>query len=161
MGHLVGALLSDSDSFVVRSACEAAGRQRMKDLHDSVIRLLKVTEAATRIAALHALSELWQESDFTPVLHIFTVDPSVEVRKEAAWALRSKASTSNWRPLFDLWRADGLARHRQWACELATVHGDADLLPDVRNLTGDLNGHVRSRAAEAVRALETRGLARG
>jgi HEAT repeat protein len=152
------ALLSDPKAFVVRSACEAAGRQRLAEAHDAILRLLGAAESATRATSLHALGELWQPADFERVLRAFTSDRSVEVRKQAAWTLREHASRSNWRALFEVWRGDAVPRHRQWACELAAAHGGVEILPDLGRLAADVDGHVRGRAVLAIRELEGRGI---
>jgi HEAT repeat protein len=112
------------------------------------------------VAALHALRELWRDDDVERVLHQFSRGASAEVRKEAAWTLRSTASTATWRRLFDLWCEDALPRHRAWACELAGMHGSHDVLTALDRLTHDVDGHVRHAAAHAIRQIkaERRGL---
>jgi HEAT repeat protein len=146
---------------VVRSACEAAAVKRVTAAHDSILRLIDAGEESTRVVSLRALRTLWQESDFDRVFRAFSSDGSTDVRKEAAWTLQSNASPSTWRRLFEAWRADALARHREWACELASAYGGTDVLPDLLGLVNDIDGHVRERAAQAVRDLETRRVTEG
>jgi HEAT repeat protein len=154
-------LLSDADGLVVRSACEAAAVKRVTAAHDSILRLIDAEEESTRIVSLHALRALWQESDFERVFRAFSSDGSTAVRKEAAWTLRSNASPSTWRRLFEVWRASSLPRYREWACELASAYGSSNVLPDLRRLVNDTDGHVRKRAAQAVRDVKTRGVTEG
>jgi len=161
LGTAVRSLLSDRDPIVVREACEAAGRQHLRDAHDSVARLLNAEDAPTRAAAVRALRELWREADFERVLRAFTSDASDGVRKEAAWTLRSVVSAANWRVLFGLWQVDPLPRHRGWACEMAVEFGGREVLPALQQLAADVDGHVRDRAAQALRDLEARGLTSG
>ena len=151
-------LLSDAHGTVVRSACEAAAVKRVTAAHDSILRLIDAGEESTRVVSLRALRTLWQESDFDRVFRAFSSDGSTDVRKEAAWTLQSNASPATWRRLFEVWRADSLPRHRGWACDLASAYGDSDVLADLRGLVNDIDGHVRERAAQAVRDLETRGV---
>lgn len=158
---VVLSLLGDTHSFVVRSACKSAARQRLLDAHDSILLLLSAPEIPTRVAALGALRELWQEADFDDVVRAFKTDESDEVRKAAAWTLRSIASPANWQAMFAAWRVDPLPRHRKWACELAALYGNREVLTDLRGLTKDLDGHVRHCAAQAVRELEARGRTSG
>jgi hypothetical protein len=153
--------LSDRDPVVVRAACQAAGRQHLVDAHDFVARLLDADDASTRAAAVGALRELWREADFERVFGAFTSDASDEVRKEAAWTLRSATSAANWRALFGIWQVDPLPRHRKWACELAAEFGGREDLPALHHLTGDVNGHVRDHAVQALREFEARGLVSG
>jgi len=158
LGALVCNLLSDTHDFVVRSACEAAARHRVTEAHDAVVRLLDATPEASRVAALHALRELWRDGDFERVLRAFSSATSDAVRKEAAWTLRSTASAFTWRQLFALWSEDALPRHRGWACELAATYGGPEVLTGLKRLTHDVDGHVRNVAARAVREIEARGL---
>ena len=153
----VCSLLSDTHDFVVRSACEAAAHHHLTDAHDAVLALLDAKPESSRETALQALRELWQDADFTRVLRAFTSETSTAVRKEAAWTLRSTASASTWRQLFALWSGDALPRHRGWACELAALYGSREVLTDLERLTRDVDGHVRDKAAQAVRDIEARG----
>jgi HEAT repeat protein len=156
LGKVIRSLLSDPHPFVVRSACEAAFRQRSVEAHDSIVRLLDADEDSTRVAALRALRGLWQQADFEKVLRVFTSYASGEVRNEAAWTLRSVASATNWDQLFALWRVDPLPRHREWASELALHYGSREVVPELRHLAEDADGHVRKSAARAVQELEAR-----
>jgi HEAT repeat protein len=131
------------------------------DAHDSILRLLDAADKATRATALDALGELWQSADFERVLRAFTSDRSVEVRKRAAWTLRKHSSGLTWRALFGVWHADAVPRHRQWACELAAAYGGGEVLPELRRLSDDADGHVRDRAVGAIREVERRGIAGG
>lgn len=150
---VICSLLVDPDPLVVRSACEAAGRQHLPEAHDSVVALLDAGAPATRMVAVRVLRELWQPCDFGRVLAVFSSDPSEAVRREAAWTLRRVADGGSWRELFERWQADPLPRHRQWACELARQFGGRELLPALEALSRDRDGHVRDHAAEAVREI--------
>ena len=156
LAHAIMKLLYDSHPEVVRSACEAAGRLRLTKAHDPVARLLDSPDRATRRTAARVLRSLWIDTDFARLLQTFTSDPDSEVKKEAAWTLRATASTSTWRQLFEIWQADGLPRHRGWAAELAGAYGDKEVLPPLRGLRNDVDGHVRDRAVQAIRDIEGR-----
>jgi HEAT repeat protein len=149
-------LLTDSHQFVVRSACEAAARQRIVQAHDPILRLLDSADDSTRSVAARSLRSLWREGDFERVLQTFTSDPSSEVKREAAWTLRAAASQSTWMQLFAIWQADALPRHRRWAVELAAAFGDEGVLPQLQRLMNDVDGHVRHRATQAIREVEAR-----
>jgi HEAT repeat protein len=149
-------LIADSDQIVVRSACEAAGRQRLTQAHDAIVRLLDSPDASTRGVAVRTLRSLWRETDFDRVLRTFTSDHSTEVTRDAAWTLRAFASESNWQELFAIWQADVLPRHRRWAAELAGVFGDRRFLPRLERLAEDTDGHVRHQAIQAIRDLQAR-----
>jgi len=154
-------LLSDEHGTVVRSACEAAAVKRVAAAHDSILRLIDAGEESTRVVSLRALRTLWQESDFDRVFRAFSSDSSTDVRREAAWTLQSNASRATWRRLFEVWLADSLPRHREWACDLASAYGGSDVLTDLSGLVNDIDGHVRERAAQAVRDLEARDVTEG
>ena len=154
LASAIRTLLTDPSPVVVRSACEAAARQRVVDAHDRMVELLDDRDDSTRAAAVQALRDLWRDADLARVLRAFSSDASVEVRKEAAWTLRSAASPSNWHELFAVWHADSMPRYRQWACELAAAFGNGGVVPDLHRLTGDPDGHVRNHAVGALRALE-------
>lgn len=153
LADAVVSLLSDEDTHVVRAACEAAQRLRIVAARDDVRRLLLADDALTRARAVAALPEFWREQDFEPVLRLFRSDPSAEVRKATGWALRSVASPATAAALFEVWRDDPLPRHRTWACELAAEFRLTGKLAELRVLTDDLDGHVRTSAECAVRAL--------
>jgi HEAT repeat protein len=156
LGTVIGRLLSDSDQVVVRSACEAAARHHLMDTHAAILGLLDTPDESTRLVAVRALRDLWIQADFGRVFQAFTSDPSSEVRKEAAWTLRAGASSSTWQELFAAWHVDAIPRHRAWAAELAAAYGDKEVLPQVRRLANDVDGHVRYRATQAARDLEAR-----
>ena len=156
LASVVRALIADTDAAVVRSACDAAGQQRMLEVRDSVARLLEAKEVSTRIAAIRSIRELWKATDFEPVFDAYLHDSSEHVQREAAWTLRATVSASTWHRLFRAWHVDPLPRHRVWACEIALAYGDSDVLRDLRRLTGDVDGHVRLRARQVVTALEQR-----
>lgn len=148
--------LRDSSEFVVRTACEVAAKLGLYEAHDDLLKLLFSPLESTRQAALCALETLGQDKDFEAVLRVFASDPSKAVRKQAAWTLRSAATSWNWSRLFSLWYADEPPRHRQWACELAETFGDADVLPQLFLLSGDANGHVRKAAHLAAERIQAR-----
>jgi HEAT repeat protein len=147
-------LLSDSHGVVVRAACEAAGQHHLAQCNAVILRLLDTADASTREVAVRTLRSLWSETDCDRVLETFTSDPDQKVRKEAAWTLREVASPSTWQRLFAVWQANPLPRHRRWAAELAAAFGDEDVLPQLRRLAADTDGHVRDQATDAIRALQ-------
>jgi hypothetical protein len=60
------------------------------------------------------------------------------------------------RTLFDAFYRDELARHRQWACDLAETFSGTEILPLLLQLSFDLDGHVRKAASRAARTLSSR-----
>ncbi len=156
LGATILRLLGDNHHVVVRSASEAAGRHRLAQTHDAILRLLDTTNDSTRRVAVRTLRSLWIETDFDRVLRTFMSDPAPEVRKAAAWTLRAVAAPSTWQQLFEVWQADGLPRHRGWAAELAGAFGDKQVLSQLERLSTDPDGHVRHHATQAILALEAR-----
>lgn len=151
---LLGKRLGDPSPYVVRTACRAVALLGLHSLHDAVAVLLRAREAPTRTEALAALATLWQPTDFEPVFVCLRLDPSAEVRKRAAWTLRTNASAASWRRLFDTWRRDPLPRHRTWAAELAAALGGREVEPPLQELLEDPNGHVRKAAQDALRQID-------
>jgi len=50
---------------------------------------------------------------------------------------------------------DELARHRQWACDLAETFSGTEILPLLLQLSLDLDGHVRKAASRAALTLSS------
>jgi hypothetical protein len=144
-------VLSDQSSYVVRAACEVVARWQLIEAHQRVVALLADASAETLKAAIRALDAIWLDADFLPVFRIYTSAPEIAVRREAAWVLRRRAASANWRLLFEACRNDGLPRHRQWACELAVTFSDPDVVPLLLPLASDADGHVRKAALQAIR----------
>jgi hypothetical protein len=98
---------------------------------------------------------VWRDADFFVVFQVYERDADFRVSREAAWVLRRHADSENWRRLFEAFSADELARHRQWACEIAETFSDAGMLPLLSQLTFDSNGHVRKAASHAINVMST------
>ena len=147
------ACLTDPSPYVVRTACKVVAELKLEDACDSLRKLVHSDAGNTRIAALIALKELWQPSDFDLVLSMFQKDVSEQVRREAAWTLRSNADKSNWESLFEVWRTDPLHRHRIWACELAGKFGDRSHAKILQVMLKDTDGHVRAAADHTLQEL--------
>ena len=148
--NVIERALNDTSPYVVRTACEVVGNLKLSTLHDNVATLLNSKYPVTRQSALRVLSQLWHESDFPMVFHIFISDGNESVRKEAAWVLRDHPSKENWLELFQAWWQDPLGRHRRWSCELATTFGASKVEKELKELSGDADGHVRKAAASAL-----------
>ena len=142
---ILGAL-DDPSECVVRAACDVVARWRLNEAHERVVAFLGNASKATRQVALRALAAIWVDADFPLVFGILTNASEIEVRREAAWVLRHRATSLCWRTLFDVFRTDELARHRQWACELAGSFSGPDILQVLRKLSEDVDGHVRQAA---------------
>jgi HEAT repeat protein len=136
--------ICDSSEYVVREA------------HDSVLALLASPSAATRQSASRALGTIWFDIDFPPIFGLYLNDPELDVRREAAWVLRRRVHAANWQALFDVFCVDELARHRQWACEIAERFSGAEVLPVLSTLSLDIDGHVRKAALHASRTVSGR-----
>jgi len=150
---LVCNALRDPEQFVLRAACNAAATLRLSGAHELLQSLLASSSPATRCAAIAALNTLWRISDYTAILQLFTNDPSDNVRKGAAWALRTHSTSENWRELFIIWRNSEPPRYRIWSCELAAEFGPGEVAPHLETLANDKNGHVRAAAAKALRRI--------
>lgn len=148
--------LCDPSQYVVRTACDVVAEWGLREAHDLVLPLLANDSGATRRSALRTLRSIWAETDFPSVFKIFTEDPEIDVRKEAAWLLRQQAIVTTWRAVFEALCTDELARHRQWACELAERFSGPELLPVLSPLLSDLDGHVRKAAARAAQVVSSR-----
>jgi hypothetical protein len=90
------------------------------------------------------------------MFRIYTDVSEINVRREAAWALRRRVTSTNWRTLFDAFWMDELPRHRQWACELAEYFSGSGILPVLSHLSLDVDGHVRKAASHAIRTVSSR-----
>ncbi|SDH28878.1 HEAT repeat-containing protein [Bradyrhizobium sp. Rc2d] len=153
---IVIAAFSDPSDYVRRTACGIVEHWKLAEAHDPLLPLLREAEASTRECALRALAEIWRETDFQAAFDLYSRDPVISVRKEAAWTLRQNATAGDWRRLFGAFSGDQLPRHRSWACEIAETFGDPDVLPALASLTNDDDGHVRKSAARAHQAISAR-----
>jgi HEAT repeat protein len=142
--------LQDTSGYVVRTACDVVARWNLPDAHNFVVALLMNTSASTRQSAIRALTILWVDADFRLIFDLYSKDSDIGVRREAAWVLRARASSENWRIIFDAFYADEPPRHRIWGCELAEAFQGIDVLPQLSRLSVDRDGHVRQAAARAV-----------
>jgi HEAT repeat protein len=148
--------ICDSSEYVVRTACDVVERRELREAHDSVLALLASPSAATRQSAIRALGTIWFDIDFPPIFGLYLNDPELDVRREAAWVLRRRVHAANWQALFDVFCVDELARHRQWACEIAERFSGAEVLPVLSTLSLDIDGHVRKAALHASRTVSGR-----
>jgi hypothetical protein len=148
--------LGDPSEFVVRTACEVVAQWEFSEAHELVIALLANASKATRQAAIRALGIIWVDADFPLIFRIYTNASEIDLRREAAWVLRRRASSTHWRTLFNAFRVDELPRHRQWACELAENCSGPEILPVLSQLSLDSDGHVRKAASQAIRTLSSR-----
>lgn len=148
--------LKDPSGYVVRTACDVVAKCEIFEAHDVVLSNIASVSGATRRAAIRALSVIWNEPDFDVVFPVYQRDVEINVRKEAAWVLRTHASPKTWRTLFDAFSVDELARHRQWACEVAQAFSGAEIVPLLAALGLDPDGHVRKAASRAIKAISTR-----
>jgi hypothetical protein len=153
LGAIILSALRDPSEYVVRTACDVVEAWSLKEAHALVLPLLANDSGATRRTALRALNSIWAETDFPSVFKIFKGDSEIDVRKEAAWVLRQQATSTNWRAIFEAFCTDELARHRQWACELAERFLGPELLPVLSPFLSDLDGHVRKAAARAAQVV--------
>jgi HEAT repeat protein len=128
----------------------------LSEAHFIVQSLLANASAATRRSAIRALGTIWVDTDFSSIFRIYVNDSEIDVRREAASVLRLRVSPANWRTLFDAFYRDELARHRQWACDLAEAFSGTEILPLLSQLSLDLDGHVRKAASRAALTLSSR-----
>jgi HEAT repeat protein len=154
---ILGAL-SDPSEYVVRTACDIVERWELSEAHERMLPLLSNASGATRQSAIRALGMIWIDTDFPLLFGIYAKDPEGDVRREAAWVLHRRACLTNWRTLFDAFYADELARHRQWACELADRFSGPEILPLLSALSLDVDGHVRKAASQAIRTVSGRAM---
>jgi HEAT repeat protein len=152
---ILGAL-GDRSEYVVRTACEVVAHWELNEAHEPVVSLLANVSRATRRAAIRTLGAIWLDADFPPVFRIYTCASEIDVRREAAWVLQRRVTSAHWRTLFEAFQKDELPRHRQWACQLAESFSGPDVLPVLRELSLDVDGHVRKAASQAVRTLSSR-----
>jgi HEAT repeat protein len=152
---ILGAL-GDSSGYVVRTACDVVAQWKLSEAHDLVQPLLANRSAVTRRSAIRALGTIWVDTDFSLIFQIYANDSQIDVRREAASVLRLRVGSANWRTLFDAFYRDELARHRQWACELAETFSGTEVLPLLLQLSLDLDGHVRKAASRAALTLSSR-----
>ena len=153
---VITAAFSDTSGYVRRAACGVVEHWKLADAHDLLLPLLREPEASTRVCALRALAGIWRDADFQAVFDLYSRDPEIGVRRAAAWTLRRSAVAGDWRRLFGAFSGDGLPRHRSWACEIAEIFGDPDVLPALASLMDDHDGHVRKFAARAHQAVSAR-----
>jgi len=152
---ILGAL-GDRSEYVVRTACEVVAHWGLNEAHERVVALLANVSRATRRAAIRTLGAIWLDADFPLIFRIYSCASEIDVRREAAWVLRRRATSAHWRTLFEAFEKDELPRHRQWACELAESFSGPDVLPALRELSLDVDGHVRKTALQAIRTLSSR-----
>jgi len=150
--HAVLTAMQDPMSFVRRGALLAAGELGFTDAAPLVRAALHHADADIRDAALEAVGGVWNPADFDAVWQVYRLDPSMTLRKKAAFVLRAHVDQSCWQEVFESWQVDPLPRHRQWAIELVEEYGTATDVPRIAHLTGDRDGHVRL-AAERTGAL--------
>jgi HEAT repeat protein len=84
--------LTDTSGYVVRTACDVIGQWKLVDAHDRVRALLADASEATRQTAIRTLGSIWFDEDFPLVFHIYSKDCEIDVRREAAWVLRQRAT---------------------------------------------------------------------
>jgi len=154
VSDVVCQLLQDPADFVVRSAIQAAANLGLGAAHERVLSLVKAAEESTRLAALHALKDLWRPSDFDAVFDRYIHDRSDGVRKQAAWTVHKNAGKEHWERVFSAWSKDLVPRHRVWACELAGSFGSRAVLPALVTLRTDRDGHVRRAARRAAERID-------
>jgi HEAT repeat protein len=152
---LILSALRDPSEHVVRTACNVVAQWELNEAHELVVALLANPSKATRQAAIRTLRAIWVDADFTLIFRIYTNALEMDVRREAAWVLRQRASFTHWRMLFDAFHVDELPRHRQWACELAENFSRGGILPALTQLALDVDGHVRKAASQAIRILSS------
>jgi hypothetical protein len=148
--------LRDPSEYVVRTACEVVAQWELNEAHELVVALLANASKATRQTAIRTLSAIWVDADFPLIFCIYTSALETDVRREAAWVLRRRVTSTHWRALFDAFYVDELPRHRQWACELAENFSGPDILVALSKLSSDVDGHVRKAASQAIRTLSSR-----
>ena len=148
--------LGDPSEYVVRTACKVVEDWELFEAHDLLVPLLANVTGATRQGAVRALGAVWIDADFSLIFSMYGKDVDADVRREAAWVLRRRVTAADWRSLFDAFSADALARHRQWACELAESFSDREILPLLSGLCSDPDGHVRKAAKRATGAISSR-----
>jgi HEAT repeat protein len=148
--------LGDPSEYVVRTACEAVARWELQEAHELMVPLLTHPSKATRQAAIRTLGMIWVEADFPTIFRIYDDASEKEIRREAALVLRRRVTSIDWRTLFDAFQIDELARHRQWACELAATFSGRETLPVLSRLSSDADGHVRKAALQAIQTLSSR-----
>jgi HEAT repeat protein len=146
--------LGDKSEYVVRTAGDVVAKWKFSDAHDLVAALLGSASKATREVAIRTLGAVWVDADFPLVFDIYLSASEIELRREAAWVLREHATEANWRVLFDAFYRDRLARHRQWAAELAERFVGSEVLPVLSCLSKDVDGHVRKAASRAIGNIE-------
>lgn len=156
LSSIILSALHDPSEYVVRTACEVVARWELHEAHEPLVALVANPSKSTRQTAIRCLATIWLDSDFATVFRIFTNAPEPDVRREAAWVLRQRVTSTHWRTLFDAFYSDELARHRQWACELAERFSDSDIAPLLSHLSQDTDGHVRKAAAHAIQSLSSR-----
>ena len=150
IGSIVNEALADSSEYIVRAACKVISACGIKSARDGIARLLDSKSDQTRIAAYEALESIWLPEDFSLMFKAFQSERSDEARKAAAFILFNKATASEWRALFDIWKSDPVNRHRKWACDLACGFGSKAMLSEIKTLANDVDGHVRMAATRAI-----------
>jgi len=145
------AALADPVPQIVRTACDAAGRLRLRAARPRILALLSSPQPQVRFHAVRALGEFWSPEDSGAVWALSRKDKEEFVRREAERTLRRTVSVVDWRRLFDRWKLDPQPRLRVWACEVLSEFAESGDLPALRRLVRDRNAHVR-KAAELAAA---------
>lgn len=153
---VVLAAFGDSSEYVVRTACDIVERWQLLEAREHVLAILASPSPATRECAIRTLGAIWIDTDFPLIFGIYTKDIEIDVRREAAWILRRRVGPENWRTLYEAFHIDDLARHRQWACELADCFSGPEILPSLSTLSRDIDGHVRKAALKAFQTVSSR-----
>jgi hypothetical protein len=148
--------IRDPSEYVVRTASEVVAQWELSEAHELVVALLANASKATRQTAIRTLGAIWVDADFPLIFRIYTSAFEIDVRREAAWVLRRRVTSTHWRTLFDAFSVDEFPRHRQWACELAENFSGPDVLRVLSQLSLDDDGHVRKAASRAIRKLLSR-----
>ena len=156
LGAVILSALGDPSEYVARTACEVVEQWGLLEARNLLVPLLANVNEATRQSAIRALGAVWVDADFPGVFRIYAEDFAADVRREAAWVLRRRATAANWRTLFDAFSEDELVRHRVWACELAGNFSGLEIFPLLSRLASDPDGHVRKAAARATETISSR-----
>lgn len=142
--------LADSDDHVVRTACRAAAEGGVVAAHAAVVGLLRHRDPLHRESAWCALESLWRPDDFDAVWPLARSESVQSVRRHAACALFSNASSTDALELVAHWVGDPVPRHRVWACRLVARFGAHEGVAAIRRLLTDRDGHVRKAARIAL-----------
>ena len=146
-------LLYDVDDRVRQAALRVCADLGLRSTRGPILQLLRADNPEVRDTAVNALSRLWSEEDFAPLLEIYRQDDTRSVRIAAAKTLRRRATPFTWRRVFDAFVNDREPRHRLWSCELAEEFGSGQDLRRVEPMLCDRNRNVRLAAERTVQKL--------